>query len=146
MAPMLAGANMIYGCGMLDTGNVADFGALVADNELVGLLKHVMRGVCVTEEEIAMDVMRRVGPRGNFLSDQHTFERIRSNSLGNFIIDRQKRDNWVNDGGKDLDTRATEKALEILKTHKVEPLPEKTRAKLSEIIAEAEKDLGGSKS
>lgn len=138
---MLAGANMIYGCGMLDTGNVVDFGALVADNELVGMIKHFMKGVRVTEEDIAMDVIRRVGPRGNFLSDQHTFERIRTNSLGNFIIDRQKRDNWVKDGGKDLSTRATEKALEIIETHKVEPLPEKVQVRLSEIIKEAEKEL-----
>jgi len=135
---MLSGANMIYGCGMLETGETGDFGALVADNALVGMIKHLFKGVRVTEEDLALDVIRRVGPRGNFLGDIHTFEHLRENSIGSNMIDRRKRDHWEKDGSKDLYTRATEEALDILNTHKPEPLPESIQATLKEIIAECE--------
>lgn len=138
---MLAGANMIYGAGLLESGITADYGALVADDALIRLLKHFVKGAPVNVEEIAFDAIQRVGPRGNFLMDKHTLKHLKHNSIGDFLIDRQKRVTWEAQGAKDMYTRCTERALEIIETHKVKQLPDNIKKQLRDLITEAEKEL-----
>ena len=43
LLPALAGANLIYGLGMIESGMTFDFGQLVMDDEFAGMIKHVRR-------------------------------------------------------------------------------------------------------
>jgi len=55
------------------------------------------------------------------------------------------RDDWEQAGRTDIYAKATEKAREILETHKPEPLPEDVRKKIHLIVEKAEAELGVSK-
>ncbi|MCP4451947.1 MAG: Trimethylamine methyltransferase MttB, partial [Planctomycetes bacterium] len=50
LIPALAGANMIYGPGMLESGITFDFGQLVLDCEFARMIKHTVMGMPVTDE------------------------------------------------------------------------------------------------
>jgi trimethylamine--corrinoid protein Co-methyltransferase len=54
------------------------------------------------------------------------------------LIDRRMRGGWLNRGGKDLAEAARKQAMELLKTHKPEPLPAEVLAKLRAIVQSAE--------
>jgi len=54
-------------------------------------------------------------------------------------------DDWEQAGRTDIYAKATEKAREILETHKPEPLPEDVRKKIRLIVEKAEAELGVSK-
>ena len=58
---------MVYGLGMLEMGVTLDFGQLVMDNEFAGMIKHVLRGITVNDETLAVDVIHSVGPFKDFL-------------------------------------------------------------------------------
>jgi len=60
----LAGANIIYGLGMLEMGITLSFGQLVLDCEFAQMIKHVVRGIPVNDETLAVDATRT---RGNGL-------------------------------------------------------------------------------
>jgi trimethylamine--corrinoid protein Co-methyltransferase len=61
------------------------------------------------------------------------------------LIDRRRRSKWEQAGGTDIYQRATEKAREILETHKPEPLPDSVLSTLRSIVEETEDELGVSK-
>ena len=47
LIPALAGANLIYGPGMLESGIIFDFAQLVLDCEFVRMIKHTVRGFAI---------------------------------------------------------------------------------------------------
>jgi len=140
----LAGANLIYGLGMLEMGVTFDFGQLVMDNEFARMIKHAIQGIPVNDETLAVDVIKEVGPFKDFLSHKHTLRHMRSQSQP-VLIDRRRRSKWEQAGGTDIYQRATEKAREILETHKPEPLPDSVLSTLRSIVEETEDELGVSK-
>ena len=137
----LAGANLIYGPGMLESGITFDFGQLVLDCEFARMIKHTTQGFEVTAANLATDVIQSVGPSGHFLSHMHTFEHMRSQSQTE-LIDRRNMEKWQAAGATDIYTRAVEKAQHILETHRPEPLPEKAAAEIRAIITDTENELG----
>jgi trimethylamine--corrinoid protein Co-methyltransferase len=137
----LAGANVIYGLGMLEMGITFDFGQLVMDNDFAGMIKHVVKGIRVTDETLAVDLIGEVGSRGDFLSHEHTFLHMKEMSEPR-IIDRRRRDDWQSRGGLDMYQRAVEEARHILATHKPPQLPEGVQEEIRRIIAATEEELG----
>ena len=139
--PALAGANIIYGLGMLDMGMTMNWAQLVMDNEFAGMIKHVVKGIPVTDEALAVDVIHEVGPFGDFISHEHTRKHMRALQSQPKLIDRRRRDFWLELGGKDLAERAREEAKYILKTHKPDPLPSGVTSTLRSIVQSAEEEL-----
>jgi trimethylamine--corrinoid protein Co-methyltransferase len=137
----LAGVNVIYGLGMLEMGVTLDFGQLVLDNEFAGMIKHVLNGIPVNDETLALDVIHSVGPFKDFLGTKHTLKHMKSQSQPQ-LIDRRRRSNWEERGKTDIYQRACEKAREILETHQPDPLPDGVLTDIRSIIEETEKELG----
>jgi trimethylamine--corrinoid protein Co-methyltransferase len=137
----LAGANLIYGLGMIEMGMTIDYGQLVMDNEFARMIKYTLQGIPVNDETLAVDVIHDVGPKNDFLGHDHTFKHMQEQSQPT-LIDRRMREDWQAGGSTDLHQRATEEARRILETHQPEPLPEEVLAKLRSIVEEAEEEMG----
>ncbi len=141
LLPALAGANLIYGLGMIESGMTFDFGQLVMDNEFARMIKFAVGGIPVSDETLAVDVIAEVGAFRDFLGHRHTLKHMREQSPA-ALIDRRVREEWEAAGATTLYDRASEKAREILETHRPEPLPEGVAAELRAIVADGERDLG----
>jgi trimethylamine--corrinoid protein Co-methyltransferase len=137
----LAGANLIYGLGMIEMGMTIDFGQLVMDNEFAKMIKFLLHGIPVNDETLAVDVIREIGIGKDFLSHDATFKHMRSQSQPK-LIDRRTREDWEASGSTDIHQRASEKARHILETHKPDPLPDDVLATIRSIVEEAEGELG----
>jgi trimethylamine--corrinoid protein Co-methyltransferase len=129
----LAGANLIYGAGMIESGVTFDYGQLVMDNEFARMIRHAVSGVPVDDELLGVDDIARVGPFGDFLSLDATLKFMRGQSQPK-LIDRRVREDWATAGGKDLHRRATEEARRILATHVPTPLPDEVLRKIHSIV------------
>ncbi len=132
---------MVYGLGMLESGVTIDFGQLVMDNEFAGMIKHVLKGIPVDDENLAVDIIHDVGPLKDFLAQRHTLKHMRSQSQPT-LINRRNREDWEADGSKDIYQRSLEEARHILETHKPDPLPDAVLATMRSIVEEAEEELG----
>jgi trimethylamine---corrinoid protein Co-methyltransferase len=139
--PALAGANVIYGLGMIESGMTFDFGQLVMDDEFAGMIKQCVRGIRVDDEALAIDVIDDIGPFGDFLSHDHTMAHMREQSQP-AVIDRRVREDWTANGSLTIQDRALAKARKILETHQPAPLPDGAAEKLAAIIRDAETELG----
>ncbi len=91
MLPALAGANLIYGLGMIEMGMTFDFGQLVLDNEVAQMVKHALNGIPVNDETLAVGVTEEIGIGKDFLSHDSTYQLMRSLSAP-MIFDRTMRE------------------------------------------------------
>ena len=132
---------MIYGLGMLESGITFDFGQLVLDCEIARMVRFTLGGIRVSDETLAVDVIKEIGPGKDFLMHPHTFESMRNQSRPEFI-DRRTRAAWQEEGGKTAYERAVEKARWILANHEPDPLPETVLAEISTIVTETEREMG----
>jgi trimethylamine--corrinoid protein Co-methyltransferase len=137
----LAGANLIYGLGMLEMGVTFDFGQLVMDNEFAQMIKCCVNGIPVNDETLSVDVIKEIGPFKNFISHEQTYKNMKSISHPK-LIDRRNRDKWKEKGATDLHQRSLAEAKRILETYKPEPLSDGVKAELRAIVEETEDHLG----
>jgi len=133
---------LIYGAGMLELGITFDFAQFIMDNEIFKMIKKVIGGIDVTDANMAVDIIKQVGPGGEFVSHEHTFENFRKEQSSSKLIDRTMRDTWLMNGGKDLTERAYEEANFIINHHQVPPLAPGAEAAIRSIIEAAEEEYG----
>lgn len=141
LLPALAGANLIYGLGMLESGVTIDYAQLVMDAEFARMVKYCVPGIPVNDATLAVDVIHEIGPFEDFLSHDDTYKGMRTQSSSQ-LIDRRVREEWAADGGTSIYDRALVEARRILETHQPEPLPEAVATELRSIIEGAERELG----
>jgi trimethylamine--corrinoid protein Co-methyltransferase len=137
----LAGANLIYGLGMIEMGMTIDYGQMVMDNEFARMIKYLVQGIPVNDETLAVDVIKEIGVGKDFLSHASTYKHMRTQSQPK-LIDRRMREDWQAAGATDIYQRALEEARYILENHKPDPLPDDVPAALRSIVEEAEAELG----
>jgi trimethylamine--corrinoid protein Co-methyltransferase len=120
----LAGSNFIHhAAGMLENMNIVAAEQFVIDNEVLGMAMRVVRGVEVSDETLALDVIDQVGPGGHYLMADHTLKHMRSELYyPSPVVDRQGWEMWQKDGGRAAHDRAREIARDILARHRPAPL------------------------
>ncbi len=123
---------------MMELGMTMSYEQLLIDQEIVRMIRRVLQGIAVNKETIAMDVIKKVGPAGNYLSERHTLKYMRQELSTTNLINRKMRENWEKSGAKDIAAVAREQAIEILENYKPIPLPEDVRKKINDIVLEGE--------
>jgi trimethylamine--corrinoid protein Co-methyltransferase len=129
----LDGANLIHDCGYLGQGFVASPEMIIFADETIGMVKRYMRGFEIDSEHLALDVIKQVGPGGNFLQEKHTLDFFMQEHWQPGIFNRKNLPNWIKDGQKKTEDRLLEKAREILDTHQPEPLAAELKNELHRI-------------
>ncbi|NOY09900.1 MAG: trimethylamine methyltransferase [Spirochaetes bacterium] len=123
----LAGANYIHhAAGLVENMSTIIPEQFVIDNEMIGMTLRILRGIEVNDDTIAIDVINKVGPGGNYLAEEHTLKYMRSEFFyPSKVIDRELREKWEKNSNTDIRCRARQITMEILENHKPEPLGKK---------------------
>lgn len=129
-------SDMLLGVGLLHGSRIWSFEQMLMDCEIFDIIHKMMQGIEVNEQSIAMEVIRAVGPGGNFLTQKHTKKNMRNLWIPKYM-DRRPYETWESekDGARDW---ARTEARRILATHQPDPLDPKLSAELRRIIATME--------
>jgi trimethylamine--corrinoid protein Co-methyltransferase len=141
MCAAMAGTNLIYGAGMLDSGLIFSYAQLVIDNDIFKMIRKVMQGMQVDDENLAVDIIKSVGPGGDFLLQDHTMKYMRTLPSAPNLIERNNRENWLAAGGQSLAERAAERAADILANHQPLALSTREKSALRAIVEESEEEM-----
>ena len=117
----LVGGNMIHDVGYIEQGLTSSMEMMVASDEIIDMVKRILRGIPVNDETRALDVMDSVGPGGHYLEHDHTYNRFKTEIWRPKMLNRQNWENWAADGSKRYSDRVHERVIEILETE-TEPL------------------------
>lgn len=114
-----AGSNLItQSCGMQASLLGVSLEAYVADNDMLGNILRTLRGVEVTPDNIAEDVIANVcRGEGHYLGQAHTFERMKSDYFYPHIGDRRTPRDWESDGSSTIGDRARDVARQLIAEH-----------------------------
>lgn len=135
----MAGVNLIYGLGMLDLGMTFSYEQLIIDNEIAGMVNRVLKGVRVTDDSLAVDIINKVGPAGSFLGEKHTVKYMKTDQSRAKIFDRNMRSAWESNGSVSINDKVKKIAQEIINEHQPMPIDKDVLDQFKVIIASAEK-------
>jgi len=129
----LVGGNMIHDVGYLEQGLTSSPDMMVASNEIISMVKRILKGIPVTDETKALNVIEEVGPGGHYLDHDHTYNRFKTEIWRPDIIDRQVWENWENNGSKTFRDRVHDRVIEILEAEEEPLLDEKMYKELRRV-------------
>ncbi|UCF97999.1 MAG: trimethylamine methyltransferase family protein [Spirochaetaceae bacterium] len=131
----LIGNNLIHDMGYLEMGMTGSLESLVICDEVVSFVKRFGRGVDISPEHLALEVIEEVGPAGNYLTHDHTLKYFREEFWFPNLMDHNNHDSWVKQGSRSLFDRAHQKAARILEEHRPRPLEQKVVEEIHRIAA-----------
>ncbi len=134
----LSGANLIHDCNYMEYGSTGSLELMVMDDEIIGMVKRILRGIEVNDETLAVDVIDGVGPGGHFLGEVHTMEHFRAEFWWPKLVSRLRYDEWKVNGARTMGQRVKERTQEIINNHRPEKLPESTLREIQTIMDRAE--------
>lgn len=130
---LLTGTNLIHDVGYLEAGLTTSTEMIVFTDEVISMARHFMAGVKLDAEALAVEAIHRVGPGGNFLTDDHTVSHFRE-LWRPTLFDRQRAQDWRASGSKRLGHRLREKTIAIIENHRPQPLPDSIRQEIEYIL------------
>jgi trimethylamine---corrinoid protein Co-methyltransferase len=133
LAETLGGGNIIHDLGYLESGLSCSLAQLAICDEMVGWIKVFVRGIDVSDEALALDVISKVGHEGSYLGTEHTLSHFREEWYPK-IFERYMYADWERKGSKSLLQRASERVEKILAAHQPEPLAEDIQTELRRIV------------
>jgi trimethylamine--corrinoid protein Co-methyltransferase len=140
----LDGTNLVHNVGYLGQGLIGHLGAVVMGNEIIGYAKRIVKGFDIEKNQLALETIRRVGPGGHFLAQKHTARFFRQELWQPGVFDRRNLDGWKANGAPPLRKVLTQRAREILRTHRPQKLPDPILKNLGAIMRRAQTELDGS--
>ena len=130
----VAGGNFISECcGMMGSLIGCSVEAMVIDNDMLGNIQRVLKGVEVTEESLSFhEIERAIHGPGHYLGSPKTLELMETEYLYPHIADRDSMNGWQGRGSPDIRQAARNRAQELLSTHYPTYIDPATDAKLRE--------------
>lgn len=137
----LAGGDLLGHMGICGADQGASLEQLVIDNAMISYVKRILHGFSVSEETLALDLIKQVGIGGNYLAEEHTVKHFRQEIWIPKGFDRRNWDAWYADGAHSMADWAVAQ-VEHIRTHHSVPLPEAGLVKeIERILAAAERQL-----
>ena len=132
---VLAGFNFItYALGSLDLSLSICYEKIVTDHDLVGMVERLVKGVDVSDETMALDVIDEIGPGGHFLAHKHTRDHHQKEHFIPRLLDTQSYESWVKAGSKDLRDKARDEVKRILKEQQPPQIDKGIEKRLEEYV------------
>jgi trimethylamine--corrinoid protein Co-methyltransferase len=114
----MAGADCVHlTAGLMDSANSISYQHFAIDDETIGMLHRILHGVQVNDETLAVDLIARTGPGGNYLMAEHTIRHMRDEVFYPRLCERCSFEVWEKNGRPSMLKRAKQKVLDILEQH-----------------------------
>ncbi len=132
----LCGAETGSGMGLLKGSTVLYPEAMVLDTDVYHHVRRDLAGLDTSQEELALDVIEAVGPRGHFLHHPHTRDHFRQLWFSDLTTQPTRGGDY-----RDPIEVAREKTNWILENYRPKPLGEAQRGELARILQAAEREI-----
>jgi trimethylamine--corrinoid protein Co-methyltransferase len=138
MGGVVGGMDMFNIGGLIDALTTFDFAKATIDDEVAQMMKRVKRGISFTDEDMAVDLIKQIGPGGSYIVAKHTIGRMKTEAVMTKMADRDPRTIWEKKGSTDIQTRAMKRVKEIMESNTASllspELDEKIRAEFPGLV------------
>jgi trimethylamine--corrinoid protein Co-methyltransferase len=131
----LSGASLVHDVGFLDCADIGSLPYLVMADEVISMVKRMLRPIEVTQDAIMLDLIEQIGPGGNFISEYRSASLCRREIWVPTLMDRNQYTIWEKKGSQSMEQRTLEKLHSILQKHQPAPLPQDVTQEINRILA-----------
>ncbi|MCJ7637254.1 MAG: trimethylamine methyltransferase family protein, partial [Nitrososphaeraceae archaeon] len=110
----LTGTDILHGFDMFSSGLAVSAESTVIANEVIGMIKRIIRGIEVNTEKIGFETIKEVGPGKGFFMTEHTLKNFKDELFFPSISNKKPRDLWLKEDGLDTNDRAWNLVQEIM--------------------------------
>ena len=122
-AAVQCGANYIlHAAGFLDGLLAMSYEKFVLDADYCGALARYLEGMTVTDDDLAMDAFREVGPGNHFFGCAHTLAHYETAFFDAQLSDNNTFERWSESGSEDSAQRANKAWKRMLAEYEAPPL------------------------
>ena len=114
----LEGVDLVHNAGLMYHGTMLSPELLVFANEIIDMVNVLKGGIEINDETLPFDLIERLGPRSNYLSESHTFKHFRKFWVPKMFDRSMVRKEDV----KDCEQLLNQRTIEILETHQPKPV------------------------
>lgn len=116
---IMGGAHMlIHALGWMEGGLRASFEKMVLDADLCGMVQTFLDPIDFSQEALALDAIRDVGPGGHYFGTQHTLDRFRTAFYKPLVSDWRNFESWEEAGKPEAKARLVELVDIFMSTYK----------------------------
>lgn len=142
MAAVNCGANFVlHAAGFLDGLLSMSYEKFVLDCDFLGALHSYLGGIDTSDEALALDAFREVGPGSHFFGCAHTMRHYETAFWDSELADNRNWESWDEDGGQDAATRANARWKRLLAEHEAPPIAPGTAEAISDHVARRKAEL-----
>jgi trimethylamine---corrinoid protein Co-methyltransferase len=143
LAGVLAGADIFGHLGICGADQGGSLDMLVLQNEIVGYIERVCRGIEISDEALGLDVIEEVifRPGATFIDHEHTVRYFRQELWFPRLLDRRFYQAWMESGAGNCGDRCREQRDQIMDCHTPEPVSSELDRELARIVSAAKRDL-----
>lgn len=92
----MAGADYVHlAAGMIDSGNSISYEQYIIDNEILGMIDRILKGIRVSPDTLGLSSVDKVGPGGNYVLEDHTIQHMFSEFFYPELAVREQYDRWT---------------------------------------------------
>ena len=133
---VMAGANFVlHTAGWLEAGLSAGYAKFMLDVDQLASLQIFAEGPDLSDEALALEAVREVGPGGHYLGCAHTQRNFKTAFYTSNIADNNSFEQWEAEGARDANQRAAERARKVLAQYEAPPLDPGIDEALKDFIA-----------
>lgn len=117
-----SGTNLVHDVGLLDSTQMVSPAQIVLADEVLGMVLHLTRRVDTSAAGLQLDLIDRVGPRGEFLTAESTYRDFKEFWYPQ-VFGRRRYDQWQKAGAQSVLDRLNERTCKLIEDVEVRPLP-----------------------
>jgi len=139
---LMGGANLVeHAAGWLEGGLTASFEKLIIDAEMLQMMAEYFKPCEVSDETLALEAIREVGPAGHFFGAAHTLERYENAFYVPLVSNWDNFETFMGKGGDDATRRANRIWKQILAEYEQPPLDPGIDEALRDYVARRKREL-----
>ena len=131
-----------HAAGWLEGGLCASFEKVVVDVELLQMMSEFLETLSFSEDELAFEAIKDVGPGGHFFGTQHTLDRYETAFYPPILSDWNNFGQWTEDGGFDTAQRANRIWKQALEEYQQPYLEESKVEELEAFVTKRKENPG----
>jgi trimethylamine--corrinoid protein Co-methyltransferase len=131
----------LHNCGTFGSMIAMSFEKFIADEDLCGAVKALMKPLEITNDALALDLIREMGTAGNYLMQDHTLNRCRTEFFLPDLSIRTMHNNWLEMEPREITARAGLLLEKRLAEYEKPEIDSKLEERLIRNVRERKQDL-----
>lgn len=124
---------VLHAAGILESYMSISMEKFIVDDEICSMVRRFIKPTVINEEDLAVQLINEVGPGGQYLTTDHTYQHFRKEFWQPTMSNRDTYDQWRLNGSVPILTQAENRVNEVIDNYEIPHIDQSIDQKLKEM-------------